>query len=1297
MGETLSLLFRTHEDNSYEVQIRESWSGHTVRGTFVPPYTPKQTNVLQKKLNSLQTSDDDLRQIGRRLFDAVAVAEPVREQWPLSVPAESSVQSVFQNVILRTLKRRGTVALTLIFTPGCDEFIRYPWELLHNGNYFLIAAGVFTLSRSLLRPDAPGGCELPVHPPFRILYISASPADFAPLETERSFQAMQEALAPLIDTGQVFLDRLEPPTFGQFVRYFNSYGGTATFDDSDTTLPCYVVHFDGHGSYGKLCPQDDCETINNPEARKCSVCGTTLSRIQPQTYLSFCNEEGNNSFISTQALRGILVSSDVRMAVFSACETATVSDERHDPDALEATQQLTAVDATLATSLVTAQVPAVVAMPFSLQDDLSPTFMYHFYEALADGRTIEEALSRARQALSSMQQRSWFIPVLYRHVVEGEEAPVALLIKADAHDSHAHPLLHLGPAPSFVGREQELHDLEQLLIAATTSLPASNGRNKKGGRPGYRHIALTGAPGIGKSALALEAIRLNRDKFMGGIIGISLEDGKSLHDALLEIVHALPVPTRNTATMDTEQLIRLVHGTLRSLSNRELQCMLLLDSFEEVKERSELDAWLRFLDLLPSEVVVLVTSHSNPENMLVLEGISSRWYEYRVIKMTNQDLLTLFIDLAESSGLYHRIRLQDHQQQEILREICTLLDGYPLGAELIFGTARSIGGQVFTPEAATRSLEEVRDELYDTPLAGIYAVLEVSYQRLSPPARLLVSYLAAFRLPFNREQIAMLISPDTLVASHEPTLSLDAHAFTPHETLASDLLRRWHAARDELVQASFLTFDGHFYSIHSQIRHFALSRLPLEERRRVHRVVAAYYYCLAQPDADEWLEAFTHLEAAGEVQDFREAVRIILRAADTMEGAGHYQSLQGLLRRAIGYATRLGDHTELRQLQYRLGRLLRQLGHYAEAGACLRSSLLLHQQYPEEGMYIGLVLCELALLFYDEGDFSQARLHIQRVEEYSKETRNAQVCYILGMIHYGQAHYSEALMQFEEAMTAFSQEGDIPGRARATHQRANVELCLGHYSRALRDCEEAFRLFHELKRPTDQAWVQLTKCSLQVQQGKLGQAEKAGLELLTRFRDYQLPRGVAVVLRLLGDIAARKQDTIHAHTYYNEAQTLLTPLGCRIDQALTCNANGKLSLAEGTYLDAREYYEQAQSIAEICDTQHINAMACYGLAEVARNMRQCEDARCYYLEADHILQELHIDRGRRQILYGLGLLYEAEQKYATALSAWLQAQAFAEDGEAPTQEQLQERITTLNMQHDLGVEQSQLHRHSRSS
>jgi CHAT domain len=868
MAETLTIIFSAGDDGTYEVRLKESWSGETVRGRFVPPYTSRQVSALQKKLNTLETPDHELRMIGQRLFKALCGADPrghvqTYEGYRGSDP---DVQSTLREVIERTLKRRGTVALTLGFDVGCEAFVRYPWELLHNGDRFLLVSGVFTLSRVLMRPDSSVGCELLVYPPLRVLYISASPSDCVPLETERSFVAMQHALTPLVDAGQVLLDRLEPPTFGQLVRYLHSYGGAGILDDSDTTIPCYVIHFDGHGAYGRLCPKDDCDTMNKPEARKCVSCSTSLNRVMLQTYLCFCNEDGSRHYVDTQSLRDLLLSSDVRLAVFAACETATVSSESKQHH----TAMGAVVDATLATALVTAQVPAVVAMPFSLQDDLSPSFMHHFYEALAAGRVLEEALARARQAMLPMRQRSWFIPVLYRHMAKGEEMPVPLIAASDGTDERIHPLAHLGPPSIFVGREKELHELDEILAAAMGELRG----NAKAYTPSrtagnhFHHIAVVGLAGIGKSALAFEVAQRNRSKFRGGVIGVSLGSGKAFSDALLEMVRQLHLPVRNAMKLDAIARERLVQGRLRSLASRGLPCLLVLDGVEEINDRKELTSWLRFWCSVPQEVVVLVTSRSNPENMMVIDGPRCRWHEYCLGKMTYADLLNLFSVLTHECGFDRRIHLEGDVQGEILHEICTLLDGYPLGAELIFGTARSIGGKLYTPEAATRSLEEVRDELREMPLAGVLAILEHSYRLLSPSARLLLSYLSAFNHHFSREQILLLVYADA-VDSDEYVVRLRSFPEVLQEEEIEEinftaLAQNWIAARDELVRASFMQFDGCSYSIHSQVRLFAFSLLPTDERRRIHSIITAYYAGLDLPAKDESLAAFEHLELAGE-------------------------------------------------------------------------------------------------------------------------------------------------------------------------------------------------------------------------------------------------------------------------------------------------------------------------------------------------------------------------------------------------------------------------------------------------
>lgn len=1261
-GDTLNIRFLNRENGTYELQVRDSWSEHVVKNNFIPPYSTQQLDALLRKINILESDDEELHEIGYRLFLALCGSEMSRATH--DEHSASSIQAILRASIQRTLRRHGTIALTLSFAPGCEELLRYPWELLHNGEHFLLASGVFTLTRTLLNPVMSAGCELPVSPPLRLLYIGASPTDLPPLETERSFEALERGLAPLIEDDQVLVDRLTPPTFDELVRYLNSVGGVGTSLANEMSIPCYVVHFDGHGAYGRLCPAGDCDKLNDASAGRCAACGTTLGRVTAQTYLCFCDDQGRNRYIDTESLRELFFSSDVQLAVFSACETAmlTAEDRRH-------RHRRAAVDTTLATALIRAQVPAVVAMPFSLQDDLSPTFMYHFYEALADGRTLEDALARARQALLPTKHSGWFIPVLYRSMTEGQEGPVPLLAGRDKAQEREQLFVRPG---TFVGREQELRDLSSLLAQAVGSEEQALAfKSQHTLKPGMHLIAITGPAGIGKSALALEVMQRNGKKFPGGAMSISLQGGKSFGDVLIEIANHLGMSTRSMYSANLFHCEQLVLNGFRSLAKRDLPCLLVLDRFDEVQERTAVGIWHRFLCALPEQVVVLLTSHSNPQNVGMLEGATCPWYEYRVDKMASRDLLHLFIELAEASGLAERIHLSDPEQQAILQDICTLLDGYPLGAELIFGRTR-IGDKVYRPEAATRPLEEVRDELRETQLEGIWAVLDVAYRLLSEPARLLLPYLAAFKLPFSHQQIAMLVEPQT-AATARTDIRMDSEhdqgdrrtglREVPAEAVSAippELQKNWRSARDELVEASLMQFDGRLYNIHAQIRQFAHSLLPQEEHRRIHRVAAAYYSGLLHPTSEEWLVAFEHLEEAGEPEDLHKAIHLAINAAGALGSRGRASELQTMLRRAERYALQQGDKTGEGQIQRHLGVILRQRGQYAEAFACLMRSLVLHREQHEQDEE-AWALFELAMLFREEGQYQKASEYAQQAVDLFREIGDARgmawMHVILGEVCRDDGRYPEAEEHVQVALASLLELNSDEGHASVLRVRGTIHEAFGRYAEALADYEESLRLFTALGLRLWQAWVLANQSTVYLDQNKLDVAEHTCREAISIFREQKTLRGEAWALRVLGDIARKSRQFAEAKSYYDKANGIFTELGDRVDQVRIMNARGVIAFEEGAYLSAKEYYEHALAIAREQAVHQLEVRALRGLGDVAGVMHHVTDAERYYHEAAALATQLHTPAEQCAVLHRQGELYLLQGRYREALDAWVQALA----------------------------------------
>jgi hypothetical protein len=105
----------------------------------------------------------------------------------------------------------------------------------------------------------------------------------------------------------------------------------------------------------------------------------------------------------------------VRLVVLGACETA-----RRD----------TVYNwSSVAVSLLRGEIPAVIAMQFTIYDSLTALFMGDFYEALAAGMTIDEAVYLGRRAireetlLDNPAIRDWGAPVLYMRTPGGRIFP----------------------------------------------------------------------------------------------------------------------------------------------------------------------------------------------------------------------------------------------------------------------------------------------------------------------------------------------------------------------------------------------------------------------------------------------------------------------------------------------------------------------------------------------------------------------------------------------------------------------------------------------------------------------------------------------------------------------------------------------------------------------------------------------------------------------------------------------------------------------------------------------------------
>ena len=187
-------------------------------------------------------------------------------------------------------------------------------------------------------------------PPLRILVIIAAPDDQAELDVERELAVMQDALDDLRRAGQVQVDYLEDATLRRAARRVEPHA-----------LSRLALH------------------------------GSRRVRETQQGKLCFENAVGQSELIGPTELRPLLIGQrDLRLIVLSACQSAKTSG-------------LDAFDS-VATGLLRADLPAVLAMQFSILDDSAIELARVFYAELARGRTPEEALRQTRLALRHLDE-----------------------------------------------------------------------------------------------------------------------------------------------------------------------------------------------------------------------------------------------------------------------------------------------------------------------------------------------------------------------------------------------------------------------------------------------------------------------------------------------------------------------------------------------------------------------------------------------------------------------------------------------------------------------------------------------------------------------------------------------------------------------------------------------------------------------------------------------------------------------------------------------------------------------------
>ncbi|MGB3649686.1 MAG: CHASE2 domain-containing protein [Rivularia sp. (in: cyanobacteria)] len=319
-----------------------------------------------------------------------------------SLLPEGKVENAFKAALQLAESKNTQLHIQLRFEDNSSKRSRladYPWELLHDGQYFLLHKQV-TFSRYITHHAFPPNLS-PVKQLNVLLVSSAAFDKELGLQklSKREQWAIYEGLRSASDAGHIKLNRLSDATENELRKYLTEHQGN--------NAP-HVVHFDGHGIFGKRCKNENCRTIHKKiSVTYCSKCNSELP--EAQGYLAFEDEVGTPDYVSAKELGALLqlasfadgsqTSGGVALVVLSACQSAM---------ALEGESVFNGT----AQNLINHRIPAVVAMQYSVNVDAATEFAKQFYRSLGQKNSLAVAISQGREAMG-VEGNQWYRPVLY--------------------------------------------------------------------------------------------------------------------------------------------------------------------------------------------------------------------------------------------------------------------------------------------------------------------------------------------------------------------------------------------------------------------------------------------------------------------------------------------------------------------------------------------------------------------------------------------------------------------------------------------------------------------------------------------------------------------------------------------------------------------------------------------------------------------------------------------------------------------------------------------------------------------
>ncbi|MFD5816805.1 tetratricopeptide repeat protein [Streptomyces sp. NPDC127038] len=666
----------------------------------------------------------------------------------------------------------------------------------------------------------------------------------------------------------------------------------------------------------------------------------------------------------------------------------------------------------------------------------------------------------------------------------------------------------------FTGRRTELSRIAQWVHAARASTET---------KPTV--VVLHGAPGSGRSTLAVRAAHALRDQFRGACVvdlrGDSPDDPPlPTRDALLHLLNRLGAPReqllfreRSSQDQQVKRLSELYHQHLTGLP-----VTIVLDDASDAEQ-------VRTLVPERSESLVLVTARGP----LDLPADLAAWVHQLPVEALDaagsEELLSAAAQ--DASGPY------DAESADRIRELC---GGLPLALRV---AGSSLGPR--TPRALAGDLAAYG------PVEPVERVLWLRYTDQSDTARRLLRRLAlAGRASLGAAAAASLLATDEPEAVRHLT-ALSRAGLIDH-------------------------VRGSRYRLHDLVRTFAAARL-LDEEEASERTAAqerliVNYAELADSvirlvdgktstRADQFgPQGFTSLDAALRwLDDESSFITATLRHAEGVDQAAVLHLLGALCDYCLlrGDLYRLGEISELtqavdqgllvRSVQWRTGIAARQLGELDKARTTLAAVVDLYfEAHHDAGA--ARALCSLGITLHHQGGLVEAAAKLQEAMDLQASPElaadRAWTMHALAAVERDRSRLGQALRLLTESLVLHRESGSVHGEAWAHFQLGQLGLRMGDVPRAERELRAALDLYGRTRDARGEAWALTQLARARLVEGDASAAADGLRQAAARHRENEDARGEAWTVYYLGQALEETGDLDRAVRELERSRTMFS-------------------------------------------------------------------------------------------------------------------------------------------------------------